>query len=206
MQLPPDPLDEIEADEPKAGGGGLRIVLYLLMLTLGILFVPLYLASVTIEDETQALEQELLDLQATLAVTPSIPADEAELRDMLLDLRRESSALQAAATQMSAAHIDWPTIMAALASYDPARMDLTRIEQTGNGLLLNGSAEDEPLVLAYAALLEQFPEFGTVTVQAITLNAVASGDGDPNVAKVNAEGEPIQPVEFVILIDLEAEQ
>jgi Tfp pilus assembly protein PilN len=170
--LPPE-LDEIndyeetEEGEETAGSGG-KIVRWLVLLGIGILFAPLYLMGTTLKASKLPLQDELSGIQATLSATPSLDPTEQAMAGRLAELRSQINDLDSVQSTLSAAHIDWPSVMSIIASYDQGQMSVTGLAQTGSLLTLSGQANDENVIMAYANLLRQSNQLASVSIESIT--------------------------------------
>jgi Tfp pilus assembly protein PilN len=146
-----------------------RSVLWLVVLSLSIMFLPIYLVSTAIKDRNQSLEDELVLLQITLTGGPSIDPEEEALRETLTYVRDQLREVEPVHPTLIAGHVDWPAVMSTLANFDPTQMALTSLAQTENRIVLDGQANDETVVVAYTRMLEQSNQFSRVVVQSINL-------------------------------------
>ena len=66
-------------DQPQEGEaparGSSKLVLWLIICGLGVLFLPLYIISTTVKTTNEELTTELADIEATLSATPPVPAE-----------------------------------------------------------------------------------------------------------------------------------
>jgi hypothetical protein len=85
------------------------------------------------------------------------------------DIQTQVNELDAVYTNLSADHVDWPTVASAIRNYDVNRMAINTLQQSENRLTLSGSAVDDSAVINYARLLEDSGYFSRVVVQSITL-------------------------------------
>jgi Tfp pilus assembly protein PilN len=199
-----DELDENEEEDSESSGGSSRLVLWLIIAGLGILFVPLYLLSATLKDSKAPMETELADIQATLTITPPPNPTEQALRDTLLQLRGQAGELETLYDDLSANHIDWPAAMAVIANFDPAQMSLTGLLQAERRVTLNGRANDETIVMAYADMLRDSARFGEVKVQAIAQVALPTPTPLPTevAGTLPTPAQPVNIAEFTITVEL----
>jgi Tfp pilus assembly protein PilN len=199
-----DELNENEEEESELSGGSSRLVLWLIIAGLGILFVPLYLVSATLKESKAPLETELADIQSTLTITPPPNPTEQALRDNLLQLRGQAGELQTLYDDLSANHIDWPAAMAVIANYDPAQMALSGLLQAERLVTINGRANDETIVMAYADMLRDSARFGEVKVQAITRVALPTPTPLPTevAGTLQTPALPTNVAEFTITVEL----
>jgi len=195
---------ETSDTSPQAATGSSRIIIWLIALSLGILFVPLYLVSSAIQEQTEPLRHQLATLEAQLTATPAPNAEEERLRAELLTLNQQIRALEVVTTELAASQINWPEIMAVIADYDPALMQITELTQTESQLSLSGRANVESVVTAYADFLRDSEYFTHVAVQSLRLMTLPTATpvrrGEPTPAPV----EPVNSrvVEFVVVITL----
>ncbi len=155
-----------------------RLVPWVLMLGVALLFFPLTLISTAI-DETNVLQAtQSADLQATITAPPPVPRDEQTLTQQLLDQRVDLGAIEPIPATMIASHVDLPAIMAALRSYNANRIRLTAFNHPTNRLTLDGAAMEERDVLTYISALEATGLFTRVSLQSITVNPVAPATPD----------------------------
>lgn len=202
--------------EQARSGTFSRLILWLILLSLGVLFLTLFLVSTAIKQDIPALETQFASLQKTLASTPRVPPEEQTMTANLLQLQEQAQILKTAADGLSVQHIDWPAAMGAIAAYDPSRMGVTGLSQTERLVVINGQASDEAVVIDYADSLRQSEQFHQVTVQSITLQTLptASPLPTPTPAATNdpaaptleppTPAPPVKMVAFVILVELKA--
>ncbi|MCB9457571.1 MAG: PilN domain-containing protein [Anaerolineaceae bacterium] len=185
---------------------GSRLVIWLIALSLGALFLPLYLVSSSIQEETGQLTVTLAALEGTLAVTPQPAAQEQALQDTLLQLRGQINEMQPVITGLQTSKIDWLHTFAVVGTYDTTRMTLTAVSQTENRLVLTGQATSETDVMTYFQMLDESLIFDRVIVQSIILRDMT---GSQATAKpVIRDNPPIEEVpvermsEFNIMLEL----
>jgi Tfp pilus assembly protein PilN len=165
--LPYDPVEtEGEAESPPRGS---RLASWLIILGLGVLFLPLYLIASTIKDTSAQLQTELNQLQATLSFTPPPDPSEEALTSTLVYVRQENSALESLQGTLVAMHINWPSIMAVIAAHDPSLLRITAITQTATTITIGGQAHDPGVISAYADMLRASNLFGDVAVGSINI-------------------------------------
>jgi Tfp pilus assembly protein PilN len=158
--------EEAESEQPQ---GSSRLIQWLILIGLAVLFVPLYLASMTIKQDTASLQLQATDLAATLAGKPRPNPTESALNGTLVQLRAQFNALSVAQPTVAANRLDWPSVMAVIGSYDQTQLVLTNITQNGKTITLNGQSVDENAVMAYAQQLKDSKQFTRVTVQGIVI-------------------------------------
>ena len=167
VQTPPADVQQDESPRLVA-----RFIPWLIMLAIAMIFLPIYLTSATLQDMTEPLQTESVSLQETVTAPPSMPVAEQTLTAHLLDLSGQLAALAKVPPTLSAAHVDWPAIMANIHSYDANQIRLTGFDHANGSLTLQGEALQESAVIDYAHALEQTGFFSAVRVQSITVNPV----------------------------------
>lgn len=181
-----------------------RLVPWVLMLGIALLFFPLTLISTAIDETNVLQETQSADLQATITAPPPVPHEEQSLTQQLLERRTALTLIEPIPATMVAAHVDLPAIMAALRSYDANRIRLTAFNHPDNRLTLDGAAKEERDVLTYIAALEATGLFARVDLQLITLNPIAAPTPDfqATPSKDAPLTEPYMPFIFTLSIDL----
>ena len=106
----------------------------------------LWLGARAAESRAEALAGDLARLEAALAAPDGPSPEEATLT---AELRQA----QEVATALCAPRPDWPALARTLADRDPARLALTRLEQAGDALLVEGWAASPEEVTSYAERL-----------------------------------------------------
>jgi Tfp pilus assembly protein PilN len=192
-----------------------RLIPWLVVLSLGFLFLPLYLLAMTIDENNTEVQAEISTLQAELERGPLPSANEQELQDALSTALERISAIQPVRSQLENNRIDWPAVAASLSNYHDDYMVVLGLSQTGRQLTLSGRAWNEQTVLDYAGRLEKSGYFSRVSVQSLSANVVPTPTpprGTPTAAAeplsttVAPTATPgrIKYVEFVVVVELKA--
>lgn len=204
--LPPEDHEDLNNEQAaEKPGGSSSLVLWLVVFGLCVLFLGLYFVPATIVEYDLPLKEDLARMEELLATTPTPDPEEEELNAELLAIRANAMALEPINAQMARAHVDWPTLIRTISTYEHWQLRLTGILQSNSVITLNGEAIDEPIVTAYANMLRESDHFGTVVVQSITLRTVETQ------SRVNGQDEPVSSTannkfaEFTILLELKAE-
>ncbi len=195
------PLEDEEQSEERVSYT--RFVPWLIIVALGLLFLPLYFGSAAIQDNTGPLSTQLAGIRATLTAPPKVPDAEQTLSIQALSMRGQLDSIVAIPPTLAAGHIDWPGIMTALHEYDSNQIRLTGFVNNAMSLTLTGNAVDESAVLAYVATLQQTSFFSQVRVQTITVSSLPSPT--PNLtpsARASALAPIYMPFDFNLSIDL----
>jgi Tfp pilus assembly protein PilN len=189
---------ELEEAQPRSPFSS-RLMLWLVVLSAGILFVPLYMVSTTLKQERANLEITLTQMQGTLGITPTAAPQLVVLKKTLFDALGQIPTLEPIQATLIAGHVDWPNVMARIANYDFTEISLSGLTQAGNQVSLTGRAKDQNAVIAYADMLKGSALFQAVTVQGINLKtlptATPSNTTEPTAA-------PDHYAEFSLLIEL----
>jgi Tfp pilus assembly protein PilN len=170
MVLPNDPSQPEDEAVPEKGGS--RLTIWLVILGLCLLFLPLYLIGQTIQESTTTQQSELDSIQATLSYTPPPDPSAEALTGTLVQIQRENGMLESLQSTLVAIHIDWPSVMAVIGSYDPTQMSLTAVTQTATGISITGQADSQSIIASYSDMLRQSGLFAQVSIGSITIQAV----------------------------------
>jgi hypothetical protein len=188
--------DEDDGVEPEQTGGGSRLIRWLIVFGLALLFMPLYLISTTIKEDTVPLKTTLVSLQQTLASTPRPNQANLDLRATLSLAQKQAIELENARPTLVANHFDWPAAIMTIGNYDQSVLALTSIVQTETRITLTGQSDNEATAMTYAQSLRDAGLFQRVTVQTITLKAAPTGAAKSDAPPVD------KPAVFTILIEL----
>lgn len=173
--LPPDTgadeADNLEESTPKSNGSS-RLVLYLVIGSLLILFVPLYFVASTIRTTNVQLKADLESVQATLSSTPPVDPRLDSLSGTLAAVQAQSNALQSIGSTLEGLHVNWPQIMAIISSYNPDQISIDSVMQSEKTITISGVANEESVVMAYAEMLRESGLFDPVAVEAISLRTL----------------------------------
>lgn len=194
--------DDVSSNPPRRSRMG-RVILWLVALSLGVLFLPLYLLGATIDEQNARLQDDIGTQQARLDSGPPASLDVQGLQATLSAALGHLSALQPASESLESNRIDWPSVAASLSNYHDDYMVVLGMTQIDRLLTLQGRAWNEQTVLDYARRLEESGHFTTVTVQSLSGNIVAPGTparGTPTPAP--ATPGRIRYVEFVLAAEL----
>jgi hypothetical protein len=204
--LPPEYLEDLDnGQKAQKPGGSSSLVLWLVVFGLCVLLLGLYFVPVTIVEYDLPLETDLAHMQETLATTPTADPGEDALNTQLLEIRSNVLALEPISAQIAREHVDWPTLIRTISTYEYWQLRLTGIVQSNNVITLNGKAIDETVVTAYANMLRESGHFGAVVVQSIILRSLAT----PSTATQDEAASSTandKYAEFTILLELKAEQ
>jgi hypothetical protein len=179
MIVPPTDLedDEVELQEGEGEGdaparGGSKIVIWLVICGLAVLFLPLYVISTTVKNTNDKLSTDLDSIQATLSATPPVSSLQQTLSAQFLDMQNQSKAVGSIRSTLMASHINWPTVMATIGAYDTNQMAVNNVDQISTGIRITGRAKQEIVAMAYADMLRASGLFDTVAVESINLQSV----------------------------------
>ena len=129
--------EEAPQAEPPAGRSS-SIIIWLIVFSMAVLFLPLYLITTTLQEGIPQLEAELATLEAEIAITATTDPREIEMRGTLSALRADITALSAQNEALWAAHINWPAVIAHIADHDPSQLSITQLTQVERRIALSG--------------------------------------------------------------------
>lgn len=204
LDLDLDP--EIDEAPEAAESGGFSLVLWLLVMSAAILFLPLLLTANRLDEENLRLSAGLLQMQ-TQAADYALPgAGSEELQATLTQAEALLAELEPVYSSLSGSQIDWPEVIGLIMTYDINLLAVDGLAQTDNRLVISGRAETEAAVLAYASSLEASGRFSRVVVQAITVNVAPTPTSalQPRPASGVLLVRADAPIEFTILVEIKA--
>lgn len=156
----------------QAPAGGSKIVIWLVICALAVLFLPLYVISTTVKKTNEKLTTDIENIQATLSAPAPVNPVKQTLSAQFLDIQNQSSALGSIQSTLMATHINWPTVMATVGAYDINQMTVNSVVQIESGIRITGRAKEEIVAMAYADMLRASGLFDVVAVESITLQSV----------------------------------
>lgn len=196
--------EQEQPQEVEASSGGFnigRLLLWLMVFSLGALFLPLLLINTAIEQQAAPLAEELDALSTILASTPAPPDEEVTLQATLDALRVQVNSLAPLSDSLTSSHVNWPAVMNAILGYDPQQITLTGMEQNNDRLVVFGQGTDESQVMAYAQMLRDSGQFYDIVVQSISLQAFTSRR---NTRDETSQEDTTQYADFTLAITLVA--
>ncbi len=197
------PTDVVLLDmEPPLPKGGVvkRLTRWLIVLALGLVVAALVLVSAVVTEMNAGMQAELASLQATLAGEPPRLPEIDQLNSELIQLQTDNQALNSLQATLQASHIHWPDTMHFIADIVPFEMNLTTISDTPGGLVINGEALSEAVVLDYADRLRRPGRFDPVVVQSITLKPFTASRTGGTYALALSAGDTY--AEFVLTLQI----
>lgn len=222
--MPPTEIEENETElqegEGEAPAGGSKLVIWLVICGLAVLFLPLYVISTTVKTTNDKLSTDVNNIQATLSSTPPVAPVQQTLSVQLLDTQKQSKAVGSIRSTLMASYINWPTIMAAIGAYDTNQMAVNNVDQIAAGIRISGRAKQEIVAMAYADMLRDSGLFQTVAVESITLQsvlitvtpsstimptAVATADPKQRVTATPVPSIEIKVTDFIISVTMKKE-
>jgi hypothetical protein len=203
--LPDEPLTETEAP-PKPERSFSRVIVWLIVASMGALFIPLLLVSTTIQEEIVTLQSELVQIETALETTPEVLPEVQELQEQLNELSSVLEPLQPIYTTLRTEEIDWSGALATIAYYNETQLILNDVIQEARQLHLSGIAVDEMVIIAYAQDLAESGQFQEVNIQSIVVEDLAAPTALPVVNDTSANPAAEQRVfEFVIVVELKVQ-
>lgn len=174
--MPPTDIEDIEdvsqESEGEAPAGGSKLVIWLVICGLAVLFLPLYVISTTVKSTNLKLTTQLEGIQATLTAPAPVNPLKQTLSAQFLSIQSQSSAMGSIRSTLMASHINWPTIMAIIGAYDTNQMAVNNVDQIATGIRISGRAKQEIVAMAYADMLRASGLFETVSVESINLQSI----------------------------------
>jgi hypothetical protein len=172
MAYSPEVAEEEITEEESAPQPRSRMAIYLIIVGLALLFLPLFLIANTIKEENQTLAAELANIQITLAVTPLVDPTEQALSAELMSVRQQNASIESIQATLSVSHMDWPSLMAVISAYDDSVMSIIEASQSELGVVINGQAADQGVVMAYIDMLRASGVFDPVALEELSLQSL----------------------------------
>ena len=216
VTLSPDLVDDPVEEEGQGSRLG-TVIKWLIVFSIGALFIPLFLLSTTIAQDNDTLEGELATSQAQIANEPPESSEARALNATLSQKLQDSSAIDTVQTSLTSNHVVWPVVMASVGNYNENYMLILSVSQTGQQIVLSGRAWTEPTVISYVNRLESSGLFTHVSVQSLAVTTApeateapaepdSTGTPQPRVTRFTlANPNPgVRYVEFVALAELKS--
>ena len=215
-----DDEEELQEQDSDAPVGNSKIVLWLVMGGLAVLFLPLYVISTTVKSTNTKLTTQVENIQATLSSIPPVAPLQKTLSAQYLDTQTQSQAVGSIRSTLMASYINWPKIMAAIGAYNPNQLTVTNVDQIEAGIRITGRADQEIVAMAYADMLRASSLFQTVNVESINLQTVlitvtpsntaipvaeATPDANPSVTLTPLPTTEIKVTDFIISVTIKKE-
>jgi len=173
------------------------VILGLVVMAFFAFFIPLYLISTGVRKDNARLESRYQAANTTLTAVHAPAPDAQDMQAELTRLRQSADEMQQAYDSIVHGRTDWPLIMAAINSYDPAQMAITSLSQAGNRITVNGLAGSDAVVVAYVRALEAANLFSRVTIQSMrslaTPFATPTGPGGSSPDATPTSATPMTP-------------
>lgn len=175
-----------------------RMILWMVVFSIGALFVPLYLALTTIQTENSRLLLERDALQTQLDAQAN--GQPSTLEEEFAVLRERLVILQPVHDQLVAEHVNLPDILAVIGQYDAAALQVTSVVQRDNTLVVMGRASGQNVVMQYVAILRESAQFTQVEVESISLATLPTPTPQPEIGTQMVA--PVTSAEFSIIVTL----
>ena len=174
------------------------MVLWLVAVSLLMLFIPLYLFSASVSQDNKGLSTDLGFIQTSLTRVPTPAPAIQQLLTPLAQVQGQVNQINTVYPTLAAPRPNWPAVMTAIGNYDPKQITITSITRTLNTLTLAGRAKNDTEVTTYAHSLEQSNLCSRVQVQSI--HAVMTAP----TATPSRSSTPVatSAFEFIIVVDL----
>ena len=201
-----EPTDGHIDDAYDLGGQKPRVqvvVLWLVAAALAAFFLTLYLVFAGARHEVADLQAELAPLEATLAAVGTPQPQVAVLMQALAEVEDTTAKLREAESTLAAGRVAWPEVMAAIGGFDPMKLELVSLAQTGQEIVLQGQAADDASLSRYTQALEASGWVERVTLRSMkalpTPGAKAASPMGPGAAA------RMHTIEFVLVLRLRME-
>jgi Tfp pilus assembly protein PilN len=193
----PNSLDfnSLEEQPQPQGISRTAIILWLVVIGSVVFFIPLNLIGTTVRGDVTRLEANLQPVQATLAVVGTPLPEVQGLLDDLTQAQESASKIEQAYLSLKAERVNWPAVMAAIGSYNPAQLSLTSLTYADNRVTLNGRAIDDSTVVDYARTLEESTLFSRVVIQSV--RSAATPFASPTITGTTSPQTTLTPTDNI---------
>ncbi|MEA3459292.1 MAG: PilN domain-containing protein, partial [Chloroflexota bacterium] len=144
------------------------IILGAVAVGLAVLLLPFYTVFSNMRGDVADLRLDLRRTQNKLEALGTPAPEIVELSDTLSNTVAMVNQVEEARPTIEAGRTDWSEVMAAINSYDPAKITLTSIEQADSQITLKGKGVNQPVVSAYAETLRVSGLFASVDLQSVS--------------------------------------
>src|SRR5574341_1534424 len=150
MSVPSQSELSVDASPASESGGlaGKTAILWLLALSAVILIAPLYLASQRLGEDNVHLSADVVRMETSLAELSTPGSEVGELEATMTQVQAQIDALDPIYANLSGSHVDWPSTMLVVSSYDAEHLEVTGLTQTDMRLVISGRADSEAAVMA----------------------------------------------------------
>ncbi|MCL4393796.1 MAG: PilN domain-containing protein, partial [Chloroflexi bacterium] len=163
-----DAVDQLlSRSSPAAKPTRRPLVLWLVATSMIVFFLPLYLFSMSVNEDTKGLTTDLGFIRTSLTQVPTPAPAVEKLLTPLAQSQAQLSQVNALRPTIAAPRPNWPAVMAAIGNYNPDQITLTAISRTQTTLSISGRAAQDSVLSAYVQALEQSGQFSQVVVQSI---------------------------------------
>lgn len=185
--LAPAELEEALPEPASRKSARSTLLLWLVAASLLVFFLPLYLFSASVSEDTKGLDADLGFIRTALTRVPTAVPAIARLLTPIAQTQAQLNQIATVYPTVAATRPNWPVLMTVIGNYDPNQISLASITRTVNSLVITGRANSDAAVTAYAHSLEQSNLFSQVVVQSIHTGLIT-----PTVASTRANaGAPI---------------
>ncbi len=185
------PLESVPDETPKSSS---RFVWWLVVMGLGLLFLPLYMTAAALQSDSDSLQADLAIYQATLTAVPTVDPQTQAATDALSETRVQIAQLDSA--NLSTQHVNWPLIASIIVNYDVTQLAVFSVQQEGYNVVVTGQATSELAVMNYVQALSDSEQFKRVVLQSIKLTVPTS--------PLPSGERAARLAEFAILLEIKA--
>ena len=159
-------IEEMPEESAPRKSSGTKI-LWLVAASMLVFFVPLYLFSTSVTENTKGLSADLGFIQTSLTRVPTPVLAVQKLLTPLAQAQGQMNQINSVHPTLVAARANWPAVMTAVGNYDPNQITLTSVTRTVTSLTITGRANNDSNVTAYVHSLEQSGVFSRVVLQSV---------------------------------------
>jgi hypothetical protein len=135
------------------------------------MFLPLYSLSTTLDNETQALKNDLTAVQKQLTLVPTALPEVGKVLTPLAQANAQINQISTVYPTVLAPRPNWSAVMSAIGNYDQNQITLVALARNENRVTVTGQAVNDAAAVAYARTLETSPLFSRVILQSIQMVA-----------------------------------
>lgn len=211
--IPPNRNDNGVAAELSEPGSSPRtvsrttIILWLVVVGMMFFFLPLYVVSATVREDTRNLEADLSSMRLLLTTVPTARPEIQRVLTPLAQTQAQINQLKVVHPTLIAPRPDLPIVMTAIGKYNPNDIMLTSLTLENNRITLNGRAAHDEHGIGYVHTLEQSNLFTRVMLQSMQMTAPITSTLALTPAPkraTEAGSPPSMPMRFIIILELKA--
>src|SRR5581483_3183455 len=145
------------------------LAIWLLAIALGLVLLPLTLATAALLDQVRALDTDLQLAVAAQTTLPTLAPRVQALNQQLAHIQAQANQIKAVNPTLTAGNFAWGAVMSALGNYDANQIALDGLGRADGRLVLTGRAASDQAILAYVNALQQSGAFDSVVLQSVQI-------------------------------------